>query len=333
MNFGKSLLKKGAGTLAIPALTALVLGILCTANGKAMIGNRISFNFFMIYTAIVMLTTMALSINLNSGRFDFSLGAMAALASVLSSRLTYALLGGGAGSAAVMLLLNLLIGAALGLCSGGLYVLLRIPPIITSLGVTLILEGITFTVTGGKYVMEEVRNASMSAFAGNWYYSALVIIAALALVIYLFDHTKFGYDYAALKNGQKVAVNTGVREVSNALVCYTLCGMLMGVVGFLNAARSTSINGGSLNFGSISIMFTAFLPMFIGGYIGRFSNEKLGFLLAAVCMSMLNSTFAAFSNEISASMQSIINAVLLVAFLIYLSNEHKLAALLRPIRR
>lgn len=333
MKSSTALIKKGIGTLAIPVLTAAVLGVLCAANGKAMIGNRISFNFFVLYTAIVMLTTMALSINLNSGRFDFSLGAMAVLASVLSAKISYAVLGGGAGSAALMLALNIVIGAALGLCSGGLYVLLGIPPIITSLGVTLILEGITFTVTGGKYVMEEVRNSSMSAFSGNWYYSAIVIAVVLALIIYLFDHTKFGYDYAALKNGQKVAVNTGVKEIPNALICYAVCGALMGVVGFLNAARSTSINGGSLNFGSIAIMFTAFLPMFIGGYIGRFSNEKLGFLIAALCMSMLNSTFAAFSNEISASAQSIINAVLLVVFLIYLSNEHKLAALFRPIRK
>lgn len=331
MNSSKSLIKKLTGTLAIPVLTAAILGILCAANGKAMIGNRISFNFFMLYTAIVMLTTMALSINLNSGRFDFSLGAMAVLAAVLSSKISCAILGGGAGSAIVMLVLCIVIGAVLGLCSGGLYVLLGIPPIITSLGVTLILEGTTFTITGGKYVMDEVRNSSMSAFSGNWYYSAIIIVLTLALIIYLFNHTRFGFDYSALKNGQKVAVNTGVKEVPNALICYAICGALMGVVGFLNAARSTSINGGSLNFGSISIMFTAFLPMFIGGYIGRFSNEKLGYLLAALCMSMLNSTFAAFSNEISASAQSIINAVLLVVFLIYLSNEHKLASLLHPI--
>ena len=46
----------------------------------------------------------------------------------------------------------------------------------------------------------------------------------------------------------------------------------------LNATRSTTINGGQLNFSSISIMFTAFLPMFIGSYISRFTNEKIGFL-------------------------------------------------------
>ena len=125
-------------------------------------------------------------------------------------------------------------------------------------------------------------------------------------------------------------MNTGIREVPNAIWCYVICGALMGIVGFLNVARSSNINGGSLNFGSIGIMFTAFLPMFIGGYIGRFSNDKLGYLMAALCMSMLNSTFAAFSNEISASAQSIINAVLLVVFLIYLNNEGLLKKILSP---
>ena len=320
------------GTLAIPCIAAAVLLILCAVGGKSMLANRTSLNYFVLYAAIVMITTMALSVNLNSGRFDFSLGSMAVLSSVLASKLTYGLLKGGAFSAIVMLLLGVLFGGLLGLCSGALYVTLRIPPIITSLGVTLIYEGVTFTVTSGKYVMNEVRNPSMTAFAGNWLYPALLIALVLGLMIFLFDHTRFGYDYKALQSGQKVAVNTGIREVPNALLCYVIAGALMGLVGFLNAARSSNINGGSLNFGSIGIMFTAFLPMFIGGYIGRFSNDKLGYLLAALCMSMLNSTFAAFSNEISASMQSIINAVLLVVFLVYLNNEGLFQKIFKPAR-
>lgn len=319
------------GTLAIPCIAAAILLILCAIGGKSMIANATSFNYFVQYIAIVMITTMALSVNLSSGRFDFSLGSMAVLSSVLAAKVTTAILNGGAGSAIVMLILGIVFGALLGLASGALYVTLKIPPIITSLGVTLIYEGITFTVTSGKYVMDEVRNPSMTAFAGNWYFPAILIVAVLALMIYLFDHTRFGYDCKALQSGQKVAVNTGIREIPNAVWCYVICGALMGIVGFLNAARSSNINGGSLNFGSIGIMFTAFLPMFIGGYIGRFSNDKLGYFLAAVCMSMLNSTFAAFSNEISASMQSIINAVLLVVFLIYLNNEGLLKKLFKPI--
>lgn len=322
--------KRIIGTLAIPVIASIILEALCLSHGQNIITNAKSFDNFVIYAAIVMITTIALSINLNSGRFDFSLGSMAALSAVIGAKVSYAVLGGGTGSAALMLVLTVVAGAILGLLSGILYVLLRIPPIITSLGVTLIYEGILYTLTSGKYLMTEVQNASMSGFVGTCVYAFLIILAVLAFSILLFDHTKFGFDYNALKNGQKVAVNTGIKEVGNAVICYMICGGLMGIVGFLNAARNTNINGGQLNFGSIAIMFTAFLPMFIGSYIGRFSNEKLGFLLAAVVMSLLNSTFAVFSNEVTASVQSIINAILLVVFLIYLNNENLLVRILSP---
>ena len=270
--------KKIAGTMVIPVLTFLILEMICMAHGNNIITNMKSFDNFVVYTAIVMLTTIALSINLNSGRFDFSLGSMAALASIIGAKLSYAVLGGDAGSAVLMLFVTIVAGAVLGLVSGGIYVLLRIPPIITSLGVTLIYEGIMYTITNGKYVMAEVQNPSMSGFVGTWIYAAAIIVVVLILSIVIFDYTRFGYDYKALKDGQKVAVNTGIREIPNTLICYTI-------------------------------------------YISRYSNEKVGFLLAAVCMSLLNSTFAVLSNVVTASMQSIINAVLLVVFLIYLNNE------------
>lgn len=330
---GKKIASRIFGTLIIPVVFLVVLEVICIANGKQMISNLISFNNFVIYTAIVMITTMALSINLNSGRFDFSLGSMALLSSVISAKLTYAILGGGSGSAPVMLALSIIIGAAIGLVSGLLYVMLRIPPIITSLGVTLIFEGITYTITEGKYVMSEVQNSSMAAFSSTWIWALLIIVVVLVLMILIFDHTRFGYDYNALKSGQRVSVNTGIKEVGNAIKCYAMCGALMGIVGFLNAVRNTNINGGQLNFASIGIMFTAFLPMFIGGYIARYSNDKIGYFLAALCMSMLNSTFAAFSNTISASAQSIINAVLLVVFLIYLNNEGLLKKIFKPVKK
>ncbi|MDC7300609.1 ABC transporter permease [Agathobacter ruminis] len=316
--------KKIVGTFIIPVIVFLILEGLCLSKGEHIITNAKSFDNFIVYVAIVMITTIALSINLNSGRFDFSLGSMAALSAIIGAKISYAIFGGGKGSALCMLLVTIVAGLLLGLISGSIYVLLKIPPIITSLGVTLIYEGVMYTITDGKYLMTEVQNSSMAGFVGTWIYAAIIIVLVLVLTIVLFDHTRFGFDYNALKSGQKVSVNTGIKEVKNALICYTICGGLMGLVGFFNAARNTTINGGQLNFGSIAIMFTAFLPMFIGSYISRYSNEKVGFLLAAICMSMLNSTFAVFSNEITASMQSIINAVLLVVFLIYLNNEHLL---------
>ena len=50
--------RKVRGALSIPVLTGIILTVLCAVNGKAMIANKTGFNFFVLYTAIVMLTTM-----------------------------------------------------------------------------------------------------------------------------------------------------------------------------------------------------------------------------------------------------------------------------------
>ena len=312
--------KRSVGTLAIPLAFAVVLLIACAAGGKTMISGVSGFSNFLIYAGIITITTFALSTNLNSGRFDFSLGSMAALSTLISIRITSSM-PSSSGTAMLNLVLCLIFGAILGAVSGGLYVLLKIPPIITSLGVTLIFEGITYSIAEGKYINGGDAMAIYNFMDKNWWFALILLVFVLAVMIFIFDHTKFGYNYKALKEGQKVSVNTGIKEVPNAIVCYMICGALMGIVGFLNVSRSGGLDGRSLSFGSIGIMFNAFLPMFIGGFIGRFSNDKLGYLLAGLSMSMLNSTFAAYINEVTMSTQSIINAVLLVVFLIYLSNE------------
>lgn len=102
INRGGNILK----ALVLPFIFAVVLQGICVFNGRTMITNITSFNNFVVYTAIVMITTIALSINLNSGRFDFSLGSMAALSSVIGAKVTYAVLGGGSGSAPLMLMVS-----------------------------------------------------------------------------------------------------------------------------------------------------------------------------------------------------------------------------------
>lgn len=98
----------------------------------------------------------------------------------------------------------------------------------------------------------------------------------------------------------------------------------MGVVGFISASNTGNIQM-SLNFGSIGVMFTAFLPMFIGGFIGRFCNEKIGYLLGAVTTAFISLMYARLN--VDASIQQIVTAVILVLFLVYLNNENKVIEL------
>lgn len=310
--------KKIAGITAIPAGTFFIMLILCGIKGVALFETEGSWILFFRAAASVMLTTFALSINLNSGRFDFSIGSISLLSSTISASLCLkADLGTGE-----MLTISLLSGAVLGAVSGMVYVLIKLPPIIVSLGVSLFYEGLAFTITDG-YGVSFVTNAEMTSFPKVTNY-LLVMIIVLAAMILLFDYTQFGYEYKALLSGQKVAVNTGIREKKNAVGCYAVSGALMGIVGFISSTNTGNIQM-ALNFGSIGVMFTAFLPMFIGGFIGRFTNEKLGYLLGSVTTAFISLMYARLN--VDSSVQQIITALILVGFLIYLNNENKIIEL------
>lgn len=99
----------------------------------------------------------------------------------------------------------------------------------------------------------------------------------------------------------------------------------MGIVGFISATNTGNIQM-ALNFGSIGVMFTAFLPMFIGGFIGRFCNERIGYVLGAVTTALISLMYARL--DVDSSVQQIVTALILVGFLIYLNNENKLKVLL-----
>ena len=313
-----NVVKRILGITAIPAGTFLIVFMLCAAKGVALFEAEGNWIVFFRAAASVMLTTLALSVNLNSGRFDFSIGSISLLSSIISASICIKA-GMGTGQ---MLVLSILAGMLLGTFSGLVYVFIKLPPIIVSLGVTLFYEGLAFTVTDG-YGVSFVTNAELTSFPKVQNY-LLIIVIALAGVILIFDYTQFGYEYKALLSGQKVAVNTGVKEKKNAVGCYAVSGVLMGIVGFISATNTGNIQM-SLNFGSISIMFTAFLPMFIGGFIGRFTNEKLGYLLGAVTTAFISLMYARLN--VDSSIQQIITALILVGFLIYLNNENKIIEL------
>ena len=319
MNKGKKLV----GTLAIPVLTFLAVTVLGLSKGTVLFSDRLGWQTFFRAVANVSLVTYALSINLNSGRFDFSIGSVALLSSVASATLTVKL---GLGPVP-MLFLSLLFGFLLGLFSGSVYVLVKLPPIIVSLAIALFYEGVAYVITGGHGV-SFVTNTSLLAFANIRTYILLIAIAT-ALMILIFDFTPFGYEYKALPSGQTVAVNTGIREVPNALWCYALSGALMGAQGFVSATNNGTIQM-ALNFGSIGPMFMGFLPMFIGGFIAKFSNDKLGYLLGAVSTAFISLMYVRLN--VSSSTQQIVSACLLVGFLIYLNNEGKLKKLFKAIR-
>ena len=330
------ILKRVAGILVIPVICLIVALVMCAAYGTTLFQGSLSTSTYFYGLAYLSLVAFAVSINLHSGRFDFGVSSII----ILSSTVVIMMACNGVDNMLVLLLAGLAVGAVGGLISGILYLLLRLPPMILSLGVALLYEALAYIVANGSesniiVSRQPTISDAMKKFIGqnnsSPIFLIIILLTALCFMIAVFHYTKFGYDYRALQSGQKIAVNTGANEALNAVICYVIAGALAGLAGFLfgSQIQYTRVSG-FLNFGTVSRMFDAFCPLFFAGFVGRFCNKQIAIVVSVAGYEFLQLAFgnmSAVDTTFTSTIYGIINSVILVLFLIYLNNENKVIEL------
>lgn len=335
-NTGVKTLKRIGGILIIPAICLVISIVMCHVYGTVLFKDGLSWSTFFYGLTYLSLVAYAVSINLHSGRFDFSVSSII----ILSSTVVIMLACGGVDNVFLLLLAGLGSGLLGGLVSGALYIALRLPPMIVSLGVALLYEAIAYIIAGGSesnsvVTMQPAISNKLKVFIGannsSPVFLIVILVTALAFMVLVFHYTKFGYEYRALQSGQRIAVNTGAHEYRNALLCYVIAGGLTGLAGFLfgSQIQYTRVSG-YLNFGSVPRMFDAFCPLFFAGFVGRFCNKQISIIVSVVAYEFLQLAFgnmSAVNTTFTSTVYGIINSVILVLFLIYLNNENKVIEL------
>ena len=100
-------------------------------------------------------------------------------------------------------------------------------------------------------------------------------------------------------------------------------GALFGAAGAVSLCATNGTTP-TINFSTIASMFACFLPLFFSGFIVKFCNKQLAILLGCIGyefiqigFGQLSFTIAAFTSDV----YKVIEAGILVLFLIYLNNE------------
>lgn len=316
--FGGTLGKIGLNVIRTIAAPALVYGffyLVCAATGVTGFGVGGDFKTMILNMVYSGFIALAMSYNLTSGRFDFAVGALMILSVIVGCTLTLKLNLG----SIEMLLLIVVTGMVLGLGSGLVYTWLKLPPMITSLGVAMIYEAIAFTLNNSEGV-KMLAKFDLLVYA-RMPYNLILLGAALIILIYLLNLTKFGYNTKSLQSGQKNAVEVGVNEKRNAVACYILAGALMGCAGAVYISQY-GIMAPKMGLGSSSVFMSAFLPLFIGGALAKYSDRNIGIIMGAFIQATISSGLVklGFSN----SLQTVINGLVVLVFLIYVSNAYKI---------
>ncbi|WP_187377735.1 ABC transporter permease [Paenibacillus senegalimassiliensis] len=318
LKYAVNLLKTFMFPIAV-YLSFLVITLLMSKTGYVSFG---AFDRIVRGSVLTTITAYAIALPLSGGRWDFAPGIIIMLAGIIGSNITIDL-----GLGPVMLLIiTIAVAIVLSLFEGLLYVWIRVPTIIVSLGVVMMYEAISGVVYGGSGT-QLFMHANLTIFARSpWIYILLAVV--MVLFYYLLGHTKFGYDTRSLSANPRLAVNMGVKEKKNILLTYLVVGALLGISAVINA--STVLVSPAGNLSSTALMFSSMAPVLMGLYLAQFTNLPLGIFAGALGMNSLS--YGMVVMGINSSLQTVVIGVFIVVFMAYTTNQERIRSYLSRIK-
>ncbi len=267
----------------IPAVIgALIVWIaIAIIAGHGMIGTLQQALTVASFLALVGLGQVFV-IAVGSGNIDLSVP----YTMTLSAYVTAKIMSGDDAGVAPAVLVALLIGGCVGLVNALVIRLLRIPPLVATMAVGLVVQ--TFAqltaVSGAKQPSPAVVRFATGSIGGVTYLALFVILVAVVMYIVLGRST---YGRRVLATGQSVSAAklSGIRTERVILVAYVLCGMTAAICGLLLCGYT---HGPSLDM-ALPYQLGAIAVVVIGGTaINGGRANVLGVWAAALLLTMLS---------------------------------------------
>lgn len=194
-------------------------------------------NFINITKQISLLVIIALGATLamSVGEFDLSVGALASLGGVVAAKLAVAGM-----PLIICFLVPVILCFSIGWINGWLVTKFKILSFITTLGMSTILAGITFWLTGGATVFENIpKSFSILGSKDILGLPMLSIIMLVTIIIFWFlmRHTSFGRKLYAIGGSEEASKVSGINSKKYKRLAFALCGMLSAATGMLMASR------------------------------------------------------------------------------------------------
>ncbi len=208
----------------------------------------------------------------------------------------------------------LLIGALIGLINGLIVTRLKINPIITTLGMMSILEGLAFIYTQGKTIfgdeIDAVEFLSRGRLLGTIPVPVIVLFILYILAFLFLHHTVLGARIFAVGNNEKATWLAGINTEKVKLTAFTLAGMLAAVGGIMQVARQGTATGGM----GADFLFPVLTAVVLGGAsLSGGKGKILNTLVAAIFLTTITNGMILLG--VSIYTQRIISGAILIAAL------------------
>ena len=192
------------------------------------------------------------------GEFDLSIGALASIGGVIAAKMSVA------GVPLVFCFLTpVLICFLIGWINGWIVTKFNVLSFVTTLGMSTILAGFTFWITGGSTVFQNIPKSFSYIGSKNLLsipYLSIIMLVFTIIFWFVMRHMTFGRKLYAIGGNVSAANVSGISVQKNKKLAFAICGSMSAITGVLMASRLGSAHptGGD----------SFFLPSYAAVYLG-----------------------------------------------------------------
>lgn len=281
MNRKTDALRRGAQTYGTAA-ALLVIVLAFSAIRPSSFCTLTNFINITRQMSLLVVISLGATVVMSVGEFDLSVGQMASLGGVAAAQLAVAGV-----PLALCFTLPLLAAAAVGLVNGWVVARFRALSFITTLGMSTVLSGVVYRLSGGATVFENIPKGFSvlgTAKLGRIPLLSILMLGFVLLFWFFMRHTPTGRKFYAIGGGEEAARVAGIPVKRCKLLAFVLCAVMACVAGMLIASRVGSANTTAGD----GYFLKSYAAVFIGCTASRRGVPNvLGTLLGAAILGVL----------------------------------------------
>lgn len=309
--------KKALLTIAIPA----ILFSIC----YAMFPERISFGLLgvlLIQAITPAILAWGVCFEIKVKVWDFSVGSVVLISGIIAGNLSNIL---GLGVIGIVVLCPM-IGLLIGLLTGTVFRLLKIPSIIVSVGMMLVYESISGLIFSGQGVLVSTDIYALATFPLN----IIVGIVSFLIAYILFNYKRLGYHIRAVGNGISVAKLNGINVDRIRILCFAVTGFYAGIFAFMQLGGAGVMKAQS-NMTTMGVVVDAIICACIALSLEKVANLIVGVFIGSITTQIIK--IAILVSGFPSMYQQVVIAFFLLVFMGISSRSNFLQNQIAKIKR
>ena len=263
----------------------IVLSVGFSLSAPGFLGPENLFGMLHAMAPIAIISTgMALIVMM--GKLDISLGSIA----LVSMGISAIMLQSGYG-VFVAITVTLLVGATLGAINGFVVCVLKVNPLIATLGTMITFRGLGNQITDAQVILLPDSLRALGNFSfGYMFFDSVICILLLLIIHFIHRRTRFGKIITAIGNDEITSKRIGLPVNQTIFLSFIIAGTLASIGGFFASAQVgavTSFLGKGMEFTAVAVVVVGGISLF-GGRGSILWGVVLGSLTFEVIRSGLN---------------------------------------------